>query len=403
MEVKETLGRGSTSSVKKVIYNGRTCALKMLHRDQWNTQCIQREVRIHKSLSHKHIVRAITDYPMGFPISDAHALVLEYGRHSLRSIIVPDVGIEASVAHLLFVQLLSAVKYLHGRHICHRDIKPENMLISVGGNLLLSDFGHATLFFYKEKRRLRSIAGSYEYMAPEVLREDYDGECCDIWSSGVTLFNMLTGRMPWARADSSDRSYARYRRENKHSYGIFSSLRPKSLSLIEGMLQPEPVRHTLQQIESHEWPSQSNRLLDATTGECTDPSFLSGAVECICDLHYTQPEELHRCHFLPQASMPVHKTELPSVYNIYTRRTPADVLRAIKGLLLSMTVPWDAVADAIAFSTVDTKRNRLLGEIIVKRIETRSRVTIRRTNGDPLEFQKFISCVFSGFPRSASD
>jgi calcium-dependent protein kinase len=93
---------------------------------------------------------------------------------------------------------MSALNYLHINSIVHRDLKPENMLFtssSPNSPLKLIDFGTSQIC--DPIKKLSQVAGTPYYIAPEILTGDYD-EKCDIWSCGVILFMMLSGKPPFA-------------------------------------------------------------------------------------------------------------------------------------------------------------------------------------------------------------
>ncbi|EPQ10198.1 MAP/microtubule affinity-regulating kinase 4 [Myotis brandtii] len=87
--------------------------------------------------------------------------------------------------------MLSAVHYCHQKHINHRDIKPENLLLDIGLNIKLADFGLSGVFM---EEKLTTFCGTPLYQAPELFRlEPYEGLKVDVWSLGVVLYKMLTG------------------------------------------------------------------------------------------------------------------------------------------------------------------------------------------------------------------
>lgn len=137
-----------------------------------------------------------------------------------------DSGVEEEVARTYFTQLLEGVRYCHQLGIVHRDLKPENLLLSDSDVLKIADFGlsahfiaavssgasadddnndesvHTNLMAPSRLRRLNSIVGSPHYVAPEVLqnaRYGYDGRKADMWSSGVILYGLLVGTLPFGR------------------------------------------------------------------------------------------------------------------------------------------------------------------------------------------------------------
>uniref|UniRef100_A0AAV1USD7 non-specific serine/threonine protein kinase n=1 Tax=Peronospora matthiolae TaxID=2874970 RepID=A0AAV1USD7_9STRA len=136
-----------------------------------------------------------------------------------------DAGVEQEVARTYFKQLLAGVRYCHQLGIVHRDLKPENLLLSDSDVLKIADFGLSAHFIAAVSsgtsaddhnnndeseitsrlspsrfRRLNSIVGSPHYVAPEVLqnaRYGYDGRKADMWSSGVILYGLLVGTLPF--------------------------------------------------------------------------------------------------------------------------------------------------------------------------------------------------------------
>lgn len=100
----------------------------------------------------------------------------------------------------MFEQLISGLEYLHKLHISHRDLKTENLLLDHGMNLKIVDFGLANT--YNKEETLKTPCGSQVYAAPEILQgENYNGEMVDIWSSGIILFAMVCGYLPFQDDD----------------------------------------------------------------------------------------------------------------------------------------------------------------------------------------------------------
>ncbi|KAI0068827.1 Pkinase-domain-containing protein [Artomyces pyxidatus] len=116
-----------------------------------------------------------------------------------------------------FLQLLDAVEHCHRQGIAHRDLKPENVLCSSDGSkLYLTDFGLAS-------RRLLSSehgVGSAFYMSPECIGREiklatFANHSSDVWSLGVILCNMVTGRCPWRSAVTDDECFSSYLHNSK--------------------------------------------------------------------------------------------------------------------------------------------------------------------------------------------
>lgn len=97
----------------------------------------------------------------------------------------------------LMKQILSCLEYCHSQNIVHLDIKPENLIFESdepGALLKLIDFGTST--FYSHDESLTMKIGTPAYMAPEVMKQNYN-EKCDVWSCGVILYVLLSGMLPF--------------------------------------------------------------------------------------------------------------------------------------------------------------------------------------------------------------
>ena len=103
-------------------------------------------------------------------------------------------------AKKLFYQLIDAVEYIHMMKICHWDLKPENLLLDNKNNLKIIDFGLSNL--YDKEDKLKTTCGSPCYASPEMIAgKKYHGLLIDIWSSGVILYAMLCGYLPFEDED----------------------------------------------------------------------------------------------------------------------------------------------------------------------------------------------------------
>ncbi len=85
------------------------------------------------------------------------------------------------------------MSYIHSKKIIHRDLKPENILLDEGGRVLICDFGLAkTISTFSAKAN--SIVGTFNYMPPEVLMNDPYDQKVDVWSAGIILLELLSGK-----------------------------------------------------------------------------------------------------------------------------------------------------------------------------------------------------------------
>ena len=108
---------------------------------------------------------------------------------------------EAQAAEIIF-QTLSGLIYCHDKRVIHRDLKPENILLLEKGasfSIKIADFGSSCIL--DPDHKLNGCFGSAYYLAPEVLKDSYD-EKCDVWSVGIILYILLTGKPPYSGKDS---------------------------------------------------------------------------------------------------------------------------------------------------------------------------------------------------------
>jgi serine/threonine-protein kinase len=100
------------------------------------------------------------------------------------------------------VQICEAVDYAHKRHMIHRDIKPANIMLDLNGQAILMDFGIAKIIGGQQHTATGAVVGTALYMSPEQIRSERFDHRTDIYSIGVTLFELVHGRPPF-EADST--------------------------------------------------------------------------------------------------------------------------------------------------------------------------------------------------------
>ena len=102
-------------------------------------------------------------------------------------------GLPERLALRFFYQTARAVEYMHKNNLLHRDIKPENILLNKDFNVKLCDFGWSC--YLEEDDYRTSVCGTYEYMSPEILGNQYHTNKVDIWCLGILLYEMLHGNI----------------------------------------------------------------------------------------------------------------------------------------------------------------------------------------------------------------
>ncbi|EIW69671.1 hypothetical protein TREMEDRAFT_30370 [Tremella mesenterica DSM 1558] len=208
--IGRTIGKGACGTVKiaKHQRTGVYAAVKIIQKTKVTSKGqpemsstatdqpvlgIEREIVIMKLLEHPNVM-GLYDV---WETSKELFLILEYVEGGeLFDYLVSKGRLHPDEASHYFQQIISAVDYCHRFNICHRDLKPENILLDANRNVKIADFGMAALE-YKGKM-LETSCGSPHYASPEIVSgHQYHGAASDIWSCGIILFALLTGRLPF--------------------------------------------------------------------------------------------------------------------------------------------------------------------------------------------------------------
>ena len=177
----------------------RDVALKILRMDFSNDEefirRFHREAQSATSLTHPNIVSI---YDVGEE-GDIYYIVMEYvdGMTS-KQYIQAFSPIPVEKALDIMKQITSAVSHAHHNHIVHRDIKPHNILIDHNGNVKITDFGIAMALSATSITQTNSVLGSVHYLSPEQARGGMANRKSDIYSLGIVMFELITGRLPFS-------------------------------------------------------------------------------------------------------------------------------------------------------------------------------------------------------------
>lgn len=256
-----SLGEGSYSKVKEVLdmetLQRRAVKImksRRLRKIPNGEQNVQREIQLHRSLDHVNVVKLIET----FYCSEKEKLyiIMEYCSAVLQDLLdsVPTKKLPLWQAGEYFRQLVQGLEYLHSKGIVHKDIKPSNLLIDNAGSIKITDFGVSELLNQFQSSDECTISqGSPAFQPPEIANgaETFSGFKVDVWSSGVTLFNISTGQYPF----QGESIYKLFENIAKGEYKIPSNLTDELLiDLINGMLKKDPSkRFTIAQIKCHSW------------------------------------------------------------------------------------------------------------------------------------------------------
>ena len=151
-------------------------------------------------------------------------------------------------------QLLQAINYCHEQKVAHRDLKPENILINPKekGSIKVIDFGTSHVFDQKH-HEMHQMYGTAYYIAPEVLEGKYT-ELCDIWSIGVILYIMLSGKPPFN--GKNDREILKHVKESNYSLkgDLWDKRSEQSKQIIRQLMCKDVTKRlTAKGALGHEW------------------------------------------------------------------------------------------------------------------------------------------------------
>ena len=197
-EILEKIGTGGMSDVYKARCHklNRFVAVKVLKQEfAENANFVSKfrvEAQAAAGLMHPNIVNV---YDVGEE-NDIHYIVMELVEGiTLKKYIEKKARLSYKEAVSIAIQVSLGIEAAHNNHIIHRDIKPQNIIISKEGKVKVTDFGIAKAA--TSNTITSNVMGSVHYTSPEQARGGYSDERSDIYSLGITMFEMLTGRLPF--------------------------------------------------------------------------------------------------------------------------------------------------------------------------------------------------------------
>ena len=252
------IGQGAFGKVNIGLHilTGRVVAIKSFKKQnctEKNMERIINERDIMKELNNKNIIK-ILDY---FEDENYIFIVMEYiNGGNLYSFIKKRMKLKEKMAKYIFKQIISAINYIHKHNIAHKDIKLENILLDINHGIKICDFGIAKKVNSPDQL-FYGISGTPLYMAPEIFYKSnfgYKGFPVDAWASGIALYIMLSGELPF-KADKS------VKKDSELEYAIINTT-PKEIEniykeakdLIKGLLCKNPnKRLTCEEVLKHPW------------------------------------------------------------------------------------------------------------------------------------------------------
>ncbi|KAF2074122.1 hypothetical protein CYY_004564 [Polysphondylium violaceum] len=259
--IGKTLGQGTTGKVKLGFHKdtGFKVGIKIINKELLSTKPsmrrkIEREIVLMKLIDHPNAMKMYEVYET----SKYLFLILEYVEGGeLFDYLVEKGGLESGEALFFFQQIITGLEYCHSRNICHRDLKPENLLLSGDKRIKIADFGMGSIV--RKDALLHTSCGSPHYASPEVVSGvDYDGQKADVWSCGVILYALLTGKLPF-----DDENIRRLL--NKVKNGAFSMppyIHKDAQDLLTRMLIVDPSKRiSIKEIKQHPWFTSNNNQI----------------------------------------------------------------------------------------------------------------------------------------------
>ena len=264
------------------VLTGRVVAIKSfkttpIKKFQHKMKKIQYETELMKRFNHKNITKILEV----FNDEEYMLIIMEYiNGGNLFSFVKKRRKLSEKMAKFLFRQIILGIQHIHSKKVVHRDIKLENILIDFDNNVKICDFGIGKVL-ENEDELLYDKCGTPMYMAPEIILANddngYKGFPVDIWSSGITLYIMLSGSLPFNIKNKNNNKEDMALNSIKDKNNIFLqnqivNVKPKEIenisieakNLLKGLLNKNPSKRlTCSQILNHPWLKHSNNNMDS--------------------------------------------------------------------------------------------------------------------------------------------
>ena len=263
--LEQKLGEGTFGKVilGTHILTKEKVAIKILEKNRISHQDIKRietEINILKTIHHKNIIQLYSI----MQTSESIYLIMEYAEgKELFDYIVEKKKLDEKEACNFYQQIINGIEYLHKLNIVHRDLKPENLLLdSTKRKIKIVDFGLSSI--YNKNQLLKTACGSPCYAAPEMIKGNfYKGINIDIWSSGIILYAMICGYLPFD--DKNDELL--YSKIMKGEFIIPNFISDSGKDLINKILCVDPdKRIRIKDIKNHPWFKLINPKINIKEG-----------------------------------------------------------------------------------------------------------------------------------------
>ena len=262
--IENKLGEGTFGKVVLGIHiiTKEKVAIKILEKNRIidsDKKRIETEIKILKSLHHKNIIQLYSIIQTQKKIF----LIMEYASgKELFDYIIKEKKLKEEEACKFYQQIINGIEYLHKLRIVHRDLKPENLLLDSNKNIKICDFNLSN--FYNKNELLKTQCGSPCYAAPEMIKgKKYKAIKIDIWSSGIILYVMLCGFLPF----NDEKNDILYKKIVKGEFFLPKFLSQNAKDLITKILSVDPdLRINIVDIKKHSWFNLINYKINMNDG-----------------------------------------------------------------------------------------------------------------------------------------
>mmetsp|Transcript_31915 Transcript_31915/g.74700 ORF Transcript_31915/g.74700 Transcript_31915/m.74700 type:complete len:823 (+) Transcript_31915:119-2587(+) len=290
------LGKGAYGEVRKAHSRGTglPVAVKSVSKNRAKRQLLRlrSELYITKQLDHPNIVKMCEVFE---DAAFVHMVLELCTGGTLHSYVSKKQYLQESESKHLMRQVASGISYLHACRVCHRDMKPGNVLLQLRSpldmnQLKISDYGLSCI--YVPGMRLTAAVGTTDYMAPEVLRRDYD-MACDIWSCGVILFLVVCGYLPFRGKDKGATRRRIVRGSMIYREEDWRRVTDACLQVVRRLLRLNvEERFTAKEVLDHAWLAIGNPLPEPS-GRLRDAKYLISCLRWLRKLNRFKRAAMH--------------------------------------------------------------------------------------------------------------
>ncbi|MCQ2815646.1 MAG: serine/threonine-protein kinase [archaeon] len=275
-KIFKVIGEGAFGKVKLGIHleSGTNVAVKILEKRRIKEKDdkirVSREIKILQTLSHQNII-SVNEI---LQTKEKYYIVMEYCEGGeLFNYITKRGRLSLKQSAFFFYQIINGLEYLHSKQIVHRDLKPENLLLSRNNVLKITDFGLSN--FYSKGDLLSTPCGSPCYASPEMVTgKKYDGVKIDIWSTGIILYAMICGYLPFEDKDHD----ILFEKISECKVEYPSELMDNdSIDILSKILVNDPSKRiSIDLIKEHSFYLRGKKLYDIEVNQCYDYNRLDG-------------------------------------------------------------------------------------------------------------------------------